>query len=368
MNPVLEKYAHLLVQYCLEIKKGDQLYVKSTTLAEPLIREVYRHAVRAGAHVEVDMAFRGRNRIFMEEAEEEQLRRVSPFYKRAIEEFDAYLYIRAPFNLREDQSADASKVKIAKTAGADISKTYFSRTATRDLKRNLCQYPTQAAAQNAGMSLEEYEKFVFDACHLFSDNPVGEWLKVREQQKQIVDLLNDRTQVRYKGNDFDISFSTEGRTWINSDGQTNMPSGEVYTSPVEHSVNGQIRFSHPAVYMGHEVEDVTLWVKEGWIEKWEARRGKEFLDRIFQMEGTRRFGEAAIGTNYNINRFTKNILFDEKIGGTIHMAIGQSYLQAGGKNESPIHWDMIANMKDGGEIYADDEKIYENGQFLFLDS
>ncbi|MEM1320694.1 MAG: aminopeptidase [Bacteroidota bacterium] len=366
MNPILAKYAHLLVNYCLDIKAGDRLYVKSTTLAEPLVREVYRHALKVGANVEVKMDFREQGRIFFQEAQGDQLSYVSPFHQHAIEEFDAYLYIRAPFNLREDQGADPEKVKQFKKANQPVNKLYFERTATRELKRNLFQYPTIAAAQNAGMSLEAYEQFVFGACHLYEENPIQKWLEVRQSQQKIVDLLNQRKKIRYKGAGIDISFSTEGRTWINSDGQTNMPSGEVYTSPVEDSVNGVVNFSYPAVYMGREVEDVTLWVKDGYVEKWEARRGKDFLDEIFEIEGTRRFGEAAIGTNYSINRFTKNILFDEKIGGTMHMAIGQSYLQAGGKNQSSIHWDMIGNMTNGGEIYADDEKIYDSGKFLFI--
>ncbi len=365
MKSILSKYAELLVRYCLEIKKGDRLFVKTTTLAEPLVREVYREALKAGALlVETDLSFREKERIFYTEAGKKQLKQISPLYKKAMEEFDAYLYIRAPFNLKGQNGLDASKVKIASQAQSSISKTYFKRTATRDLKRNLCQYPTLAAAQNAGMSLEEYEQFVYGACNLFSKNPIQKWLDVRKSQQKIVDLLNSRNKVQYKGDGIDISFSTKKRTWINSDGQTNMPSGEVYTSPVENSVNGVVNFSFPAVYMGQEVEGVTLWVKNGYIEKWEAKRGQDFLNKIFKIKGTRRFGEAAIGTNYNINTFTKNILFDEKIGGTIHMAIGQSYLQTGGKNESSIHWDMIGNMKNGGEIYADDEKIYENGRFL----
>ena len=367
MNPVLRKYAQLLVNYCLEIKPGDRLYIKSTTLAEPLVREVYREALRQGGSPIVDLEFREQNRIFLEEGKEEQLQFISPLYQKAMEEFEAYLYIRAPFNLRGGDSIDAEKSKIYKEALAPISKKYFERTATRELKRNLCQYPTTAAAQNAGMSLEQYEHFVYSACHLFTEDPGAEWLKVRAFQQQIVDLLNQRESIRYYGEGIDLTFSTKGRTWINSDGQTNMPSGEVYTSPVEDSVNGVINFSFPAVYQGHEVEDVTLWVKDGYVEKWEARRGKDFLDQIFSLEGTRRFGEAAIGTNYNINRFTKNILFDEKIGGTVHLAIGQSYLQTGGKNQSSVHWDMIANMMNGGEIYADDEKIYESGGFLFVE-
>ena len=365
MNPILSKYANLLVHYCLEIQKGDLLYIKSTTLAEPLIREVFRCAIRAGASIEVDMAFREQNRIFFQEANASQLQYVSANYRRAIETFDAYLYILAPFNLREDQNNDAEKIKMRQNAFRATQRRYFERTATRDLKRNLCLYPTIANAQNAAMSLEEYQEFVFGACQLFADEPIQEWLNVRQSQQKIVDLLNTREKIRYKCNGTDITFSTKKRTWINSDGQTNMPSGEVYTSPVEDSTNGVIHFDFPAIYMGHEVEEVTLWVKEGYIEKWEARQGQEFLNQIFQIEGTRRFGEAAIGTNYNIKRFSKNILFDEKIGGTVHLAIGQSYIQTGGKNQSSIHWDMITDMTDGGEIYADDEKIYENGHFLF---
>jgi aminopeptidase len=170
--------------------------------------------------------------------------------------------------------------------------------------------------------------------------------------------------MRYISKDTDISFSTKDRIWINSDGRANMPSGEVFTGPVEDSVNGTIFFSYPGVYMGHEVENVRLWVKDGLVERWEATRGKDFLNYIFTIPGARRFGEAAIGTNYDISRITKNILFDEKIGGSIHMAIGQSYLHTGGNNESSVHWDMITDMTEAGEIWADGEKIYEKGKFL----
>lgn len=365
MSEILSKYADLLVRYCLEIKEDDRLFVSSTTLAEPLVREVWRSALREGAIVEVELAFREKSRIFLQEAGEHQIKHVSPLYKMAMEEFDAYLNIMAPFNLREDQNVNKEKASLRREALKDVSKIYFERTATRSLKRNLCQYPTLANAQEAGMSLEEYEQFVFNACRLYEDDPAGAWLEVRRSQQHIVDFLNKKEKVRYLGDGIDISFSTKGRTWINSDGQTNMPSGEVYTSPVEDSVNGVIHFTYPVVYAGHEVEGITLWVKDGEVEKWEARQGKELLDNIFQLPGARRFGEAAIGTNYKINRFTKNILFDEKIGGTVHMAIGQSYLQTGGKNQSSIHWDMIADMKNGGQVFADDEKIYESGKFLF---
>ncbi|MEZ5057357.1 MAG: aminopeptidase [Saprospiraceae bacterium] len=365
MENIIQRYAKLLVHYCLEIKDGDKLYVTSSTLAEPLIKEVYREALKAGALVDMNMTFSDQYKILMDNAvSDQQLGHISPVYVQAMESYDAYLAIRAPFNLREDQNVDGDKTSIRQQALRPVLKNYFERTATRELKRNLCQFPTQAAAQEAGMSLEEYEAFVYGACRLYDEDPIKSWLKVRHDQQHISDHLNKCEKVRYKSSNIDITFSTKGRTWINSDGQTNMPSGEVYTSPVEDSVNGVVHFDYPSIYMGHEVEGVTLWVENGEVQKWEAKRGQDFLDRIFAMEGTRRFGEAAIGTNFNIDRFTKNILFDEKIGGTVHMAIGQSYLQAGGKNQSSVHWDMIADMTKDGQIFADDEKIYEMGRFL----
>lgn len=367
MSEVLTKYAKLLVHYCMEIKPGDRLYVSSSILAEPLIREVYRTALQAGAAVDVDMDFREKNRILLNEGSSFALEHVSPLYQKAMAEYEAYLYIKAPFNLREEQNVNRDNARKFSDTTLPMRQDYFRRSATRELKRNFCLFPTAAGAQEAGMSLEEYQHFVYGACRLYDDDPMGSWLAVRRSQQQIVDMLNSRENVRYVGDGINISFSTKGRTWINSDGQTNMPSGEVYTSPVEDSVNGTVHFTYPSIYNGREVEGVTLWVKDGYIEKWEARRGVEVLDEVFQMEGARRFGEAAVGTNYRIDRFTKNILFDEKIGGTIHMAVGQSYLQAGGKNKSAVHWDMIADMKNGGMIFADDEKIYENGKFLFLD-
>lgn len=363
MKTILEKYADLLVHYCMEIKPGDKLFIKTTTLAEPLVREVFRSAIRAGATVDSELEFREQNRIFFKEAQSFQLSRVSPLYQLAMETYDAYLHIRAPFNLGESNGSTPEKTQIHQQAYQKASDAYFRRTATRELKRNLCQFPTMASAQKAGLSLEEYEHFVFNACKLYDVDPIESWIKVRQNQQRIVDHLNKSSEINYKGEGIDLKFSTKGRTWINSDGQTNMPSGEVYTSPVEDSVNGVVRFSLPALYGNEEVEGATLYVKDGYIEKWEADKGIEVLNKVFKIEGTRRFGEAAIGTNYDIDRMTKNILFDEKIGGTVHLAIGQSYLQTGGKNQSAVHWDMITEMRKGGEIFTDGEKIYENGLF-----
>ncbi|MCP4441060.1 MAG: aminopeptidase [Aureispira sp.] len=366
MALMLKKYANLLVNYCVSLQPGEKLLIESTTLAEPLIREVYRAALQAGGLPHISMSFRDQYNIRMKQSNKEQLQYVDPLYAKAMEEFEAYIHIRAPFNTRASQNVDFEKARIAAEAKAPYRKRYSERTATLEMKRNLCEYPTLANAQNAGMSLEDYEEFIYNACYLNEADPVFCWQEVGTWQQKIVDLLNTKSKIRYKGKGTDITFSTKGRVWINSDGKTNMPSGEVYTCPVENSANGIVHFSYPSIYLGEEVEGITLWVNEGYIEKWEAKKGQRLLDRIFQIEGARRFGEAAIGTNKSIQQPVKNILFDEKIGGTIHMAIGQSYLQTGGKNQSTIHWDMIADMMNGGEIYADDEKIYENGEFLFL--
>ncbi|MDF1696549.1 MAG: aminopeptidase [Saprospiraceae bacterium] len=357
-------YASLLLDYCLEIKEKDRLYIKSTTLAEPLLRELFRQGTQRGANIVIDMGFSGQNKIFMDHANENQLNFVSPNFHEAMHHYDAYLVIRAPFNLREDQNIDPAKRKARSLALKELNQAYFTRTANGELARTLCQYPTQASAQEAGMSLEEYRQFVFKACNLDKPDPKKAWLEVREKQQSIVDHLNTVDKVRYVGKGTDISFSVKGRTWMNSDGRTNMPSGEVFTGPIEDSVNGHVYFAYPSIYMGTEVQGIHLEVKDGNVIKWSAEKGGEILNQVFDTEGARRFGEVAIGTNYSIQKPTKNILFDEKIGGTIHMAVGQSYKQTGGTNQSPIHWDMIAEMKDGGQIYTDGTLIYENGFFL----
>ena len=364
MESIYTRYAHLLTHYCLDLQPGDRLLVQSTTLAEPLIREVYREGLRLGAHVLVDISFREQERIFFAEAGTDQLNYVSPLYDRAMREFEAFLYIRAPYNLRENHATDPEKARLRQAATAEARNVYFERTGDGRMRRSLCQFPTQASAQEAGLALEEYEAFVYEACRLTDPDPAAAWLEVRRGQQIVVDHLNECTEVRYRNERTDIRFNTTGRRWINSDGRTNMPSGEVYTSPVEDSVQGVVHFDYPAIYRGREVRGVTLWVTDGEVQKWTADRGQDVLDEVFALPGARRFGEAAIGTNYRIRRFTKNILFDEKIGGSIHMTIGQSYLQAGGKNQSSIHWDLIADMRSGGEIYADEEKIYADGRFL----
>lgn len=366
MSNLVRKYAALLVNYCLAVKPNEKVYVNSTSLAEDLLREVAREIYIAGGIPVLNVELRGVNELAMEYGNTEQLRWVNPLKKYVFENFDCFLNIRAPYEKGdgEREPADAEKFRIFQNAQQELNKIYFERIGNGSLRRCLCQYPTQAGADDARMNLEEFEKFVYKSCFLFDENPAEKWLEVRSVQQIYVDYLNRVDRVQYKSADMDISFSVKGRTWINSDGRSNMPSGEVFSAPVEDSVNGKIYFSYPTIYMGKDVFGITLEVKNGEIISWTAEEGKEILDKVFAIEGGRRFGEVAIGTNYNIQRTTRNILFDEKIGGSIHMAVGQSYKQCGGKNESTVHWDMISDMKNGGEIIADGVKIYENGKFL----
>ena len=368
MTPAQNKaYANLLVNYCVELQPGERLYVSTTTLAAPLIAALQEAVLEAGGHLEYDLAVDGRAAAMRDYASPEQAGYVGVLFREAMTNFEAFINIRAPFDQYQEPPSEELR-QARREAVKPYHDLYFARTAKRDepggLKRSTCVYPCPALAAEADMSLEEYTAFVMQATKVSSDDPKSEWLAVRKRQQTIVDKLNSCTTFRYVNDRSDISFTTNGRMWINSDGQTNMPSGEVYTSPEETSVNGYIHFDYPAIKNGEIVRGVTLEVKDGYIESWQAEEGQAVLDDTFKIEGTRRFGEAAVGTNYTIDRFSKNILFDEKIGGTVHMAIGQSYAQCGGKNQSSVHWDMIADMKNGGKIYADGELIYVDGLFI----
>ncbi|MBV6474414.1 MAG: Aminopeptidase 2 [Saprospiraceae bacterium] len=364
MQDWLEKYAHLLVNYSLYLKPGERLFVRTSTLAEPLLKQVYLKALEAGAIVDWELGFEDQEKMLVHAGKEQQLDYIAAGYKTAMEQFDALLTIRAPHVSRQDFVAEPDKRKRRAEALQPYEQRYFQRLGDGSLKRCLCQYPTECGALHAGMSLDEYAGFIRNACFLNEEDPSAHWKELSRYQQRLVDFLDHRDRIIYRHPEFEISFSVKDRKWMNSDGKANMPSGEVFTSPVEDSVNGEIFFNYPSIYQDQEVEGIRLRVSHGAVVAWSAQKGGELLDRIFQLEGSRYFGEVAIGCNHNIRRPTKNILFDEKIGGTIHMAIGQSYLQTGGKNHSSIHWDMIAEMRNGGEIFADGELIYKDGAFL----
>lgn len=360
----IEKYGRLLAEYSLYLKPGELVYVRSNTLAEPLIKSFYKEAVSRGAEVEVELGFEGQEEILLQYGNEKQLKRVNQNSIELIRNCDAYLLIRAPYMPLNLPESDPEKVKWRSQAQSEFSDIYFKRLGDGSLKRSLCQYPTEFGARQADMSLEEYTNFILKSCYLDRELPAEHWKTLSNLQQKYVDYLNQCDEMSYEHRNWKIHFRVGGRKWINSDGKSNMPSGEVFTSPLEESVQGEIIFDYPSFMMGKDVKNVKLTVVDGLITEWSADQGQDVLDKVFAIEGARKFGEVAIGTNSNITRATRNILFDEKIGGTVHMAIGQSYYQCGGKNQSAIHWDLITDMRDGGKIFADGKMIYENGRFL----
>jgi|SRR6056297_62037 len=365
INPILEKYADVLVDYSVEVKEDEQVLIQGAMAAEPLIKAVYVKVLKRGAHPIVIPTFAGKDELFYENASENQLDYQSPIRKYLIENIDASISILAHYNTKGMTNVDPQKMKKRSLANRELMKIHMKRASEGDLNWTLCQYPTSADAQEAKMSLSEYEDFVFNACHLYEDDPLNYWRELGEELNSIADYLNEVKTIHYKSNDTDIKFNVEGRKWIADKGKENYPGGEVFTGPVEDSAEGHIRFSYPGIFHGKEIEDIKLSFENGKVIKASAEKGEELLKTLLDTDqGSRYLGEVAIGCNYGINKFSRNMLFDEKIGGTVHLALGNSYPETKGKNESTIHWDMLCDMSQGGQIYADGELIYEDGKFL----
>jgi len=362
---MIEGFAKLLVQYCLDVQKGDLVRVGSSPAASPLVKEVYREALKAGGHPYLRLGLPGIAEIFFGTAGKHQLSHVNPIDIHEIERVDKIINIRAAVNKKALTNVDPKRQQTANRAMRDYREIYMRRSASKELEWCSTLFPTNASAQDAEMSLNEYEDFVFRACMLHRKDPVAAWRGVHRKQAKACRRLGECSTLRIVREETDITMKVAGRKWINSDGRRNMPSGEVFTGPIEDSVEGTIAFSFPAVWGGREVHGVRLTFKRGKVVKASAQKGEDFLHAVLDTDqGARFLGEVAVGTNYNIQRFTKNILFDEKIGGTVHVAVGASYPESGGKNTSGIHWDMITDMREGGKIYGDGKVIYKDGQFV----
>ncbi len=359
----LTKLAEILIHYSLEIKPGDQLEIRTNPLAKDLALLVYEAAIKAGAHVQNSYSFEGGEEIFYKFANEEQLEYVSPVRKLITESFDAMLVIGAEYNTRSLSGIDPKRISRTRKAHTNLTKTFLERAANLELRWCYTEFPTQASAQEADMSLTDYQEFVFQAGLLDEQDPVTLWRREGEKQQEIINWLQGKDLVEIKGENVDLSFSIRDRRFKEADGKYNFPDGEIFTGPVEESANGWIRFSFPAIYEGQEVLDVELWFEDGQVTKENASKGISLLTASLNTDpGARFIGEWGIGTNYAIQRFTKNMLFDEKMGGTIHLALGSGYPETGSKNESAIHWDMLCDMSQS-EIKVDGVLFYKNGKF-----
>ena len=365
-NPIINKYADVLVNYSTKVAKGDLVIIYARGYeAQPLVKEIYKLCLINGANPIVRTSMDELAETFIKYASYEQLEYIDEMSKTEVEKADVMIFIGAPSNIKNMANADTTKLAKRSKASRPILAKRLERSANGDMRWVIADYPTNALAQEASMSLEEYSEFLINSCYLDLNNPTQKWIEIEQEQKRIADILNKTTKLRIKGDKTDISFSTEGRTWIPCSGNMNFPDGEIFTSPVEDSANGKIYFDFPQNYHGSTSKEVYLTLKDGKVIEASAEFGDDFLQSMLNMdEGSRFVGEIAIGTNERIQNVTGNILFDEKIGGSIHMALGSSYPEAGGKNQSGLHWDMIKNMKNNGEIYADDKLIYKDGKFI----
>ena len=361
----LQRMAQVLIHYSLGMKKGERLAITTGPQAVPLVREAVREALRAGAFPETFFRIPDIQEVFLKEASDEQLRYIPPYMRTIVEEYETTLQILAADNTKTLSGVDPARQAVAQQAAVELMHTNMQRTADGSLRWCAAMFPTNAYAQDAEMSLSDFEDFVYHACFLDEDDPVARWQQLSKQQERLVQWLNGKHTVHILGPDTDLTLSVAGRVFINGDGHYNFPDGEFFTGPVEDSANGYIRYTFPASFGGRAVEDVRLRFENGVVVEARAARGQDYLDKMLSLDdGAKRLGEFAFGNNPNVTRFIKNTLFDEKIGGTIHLALGASYPMTGAVNQSALHWDMVCDLRQGGEIRVDDELFSKDGAFV----
>src|SRR5215211_3045637 len=355
----LKKLARVLVDYSVGAGEGEQILLASAAPAQPLIKEIYARLLDVGAIHVPHVALPGLQEIFFEHARDIHYEKTPPAMRALYESADAVISIMAPHNTKALANVDPRKQQALGKRDKGVQDMILAKDAWA-----LTLYPTQALAQESEMSLEEYEEFVFEAMALNEDDPVRFWREKAGEQGRLIERLERARAVRIVGPETDLTLSIEGRRFLNGDGKHNMPCGEVFSGPVEDSANGEIYFGVPSAVAGREVSGVRFRFEEGRVVEASAEKGEEYLNAMLDAdEGSRYLGELGIGTNYSIPRATKNILFDEKLGGTVHLAVGRSYEKTGGRNDSSVHWDLICDLREGGELYADGELLQKEGVF-----
>lgn len=364
--------AKILTEYSSPVQPGEYItIVGNGSTAAPLIAALAEAILRRGAYPNIQAAaplspdYSDYFELFMRLADDRQLDRLDSTIMHWIEASDAIFFIKASANTKALSTVDPARISRWRKATSAVSERYLRRHAEGSLRWTVVGWPTQALAQAAEMGLLDYQEFVYKACGLDQPDPVAHWHAFRDKQTRLVDWLSDKQHAEVKGPGIDLSFDFGGRPWKSAHGQENFPDGEIFTSPIEDSVNGTVAFNFPCIYLGNEVEGVRLRFENGVAVEATASKGEAYLVRTLDTDpGARRLGEFAIGTNMGIQRMTRSILFDEKIGGSIHMALGRSYEETKGVNQSAIHWDLIHNMKDGGEIWIDRTLFYRAGEFM----
>lgn len=365
----IEKLANVLVNYSVAVRRNNLVRISGSTTALPLIRALYAEVLKAGANPLLRITDDDCQDTFYELADKRQLGFIPPLAMKEIEAIDCSIGIWANDNTKSMTRVDPRRQAVVSQARRPIMKRFMERASLKGRKKlrwTGTQYPCQAAAQDAERSLKQYEDFVYGAGLLDLADPAAEWRKVSVRQQRVADFLQKRKEVRFKTpQGTDLRVGVGGRRWLNCDGHENFPDGEVFTGPIEDATEGVVRYSFPAVHGGREAHDIRLKFKAGKVVDASASKGEDFLIKMLDQDrGARILGEIAIGTNYAITEYTRNTLFDEKIGGTFHAAVGAAYPESGGRNESGLHWDMVCDLRKGGVIEADGKVISRNGRFV----
>jgi aminopeptidase len=362
----VERLAALLAGYSLELREGDVVRIAGANVTAPLVASLYRAAVERGALPYTRVGLEGFTELLLAEGSDDQITFHPRWVREELELVDADVTIWGDANSRSLTNVDPKRHQRLLASEQRVRKHLWDRIMSSSARWVGTLFPTHAEAQDAEMSLREFEDFVFGACHaLDGQDPIEHWQALSTDLRARAAELAGVRELHIVGPDTDLTVVVEDRSWRAADGHLNMPDGEVYTSPVETGTNGEIRYTFPAIFKGREVEDVRLRFEHGQVTRAEAASGDDYLQSLLATDaGARRLGEFAFGLNYEIDRFTRNTLFDEKIGGTVHLALGKGFSELGSRNESDLHWDMICDLRAEGEVYADGELVWKAGSFL----
>jgi aminopeptidase len=364
-DPRVTRLADVLCTYSLEVAPGEQVVVNGPVLAQPLFLELAKRITELGAHPLLRPRLHAVDALLLERGSEAQIAAITPLDELENDLPDKFLTIWADPNTRYMSGVPARSQAIRSAARRPLTERFLARLAKGEARWCGTAFPCEASAQDAGMSLAEWEEFVYGAGHLGDPDPVAFWRAQSERQARIAERLSSVSQIRIVAAGTDLEVHARGRPWLNADGRQNFPDGEVYTSPDHTKTRGHVSFDFDAAYNGREVSGVKLWFEDGRVVREEAARGGDFLSQMLdQDEGARYLGEVAFGLNEEIQRGTKDTLFDEKIGGTFHLALGMAFPEAGGTNVSGLHWDLVCDLREGGEVYGDGELIARDGRFL----
>lgn len=359
-----QQLAKIIVHHSLELQPNDLLRIQAEAIAKPLLYALYREALHAGALVIpkiVDPVF---EEIMLKEGTPEQLQFVPSTLVHEIETMTTWCDIYSEINTKHFNQADQQRQLLRRKAFGPVQTLFYDRSTQNQLRWCDVLYPTEAFAQDAGMSLWDFEDLVVKSYLLDQPDPVKAWQTIHQQQQKVTDFLNSCRSIRIEGPDVDLSYRCEDRIWINCAGKRNLPDGEVFTAPIEDSVNGRLKISYPSIYQNNLVNGIQLVIEDGKVTQATAEQGQDFLHTMLELDaGARYIGEVAFGLNPGITQPTGHTIFDEKMAGTMHLALGRAYPECGGKNESTLHWDLVCDLHQA-EVYANDELCYKNGEFI----